>query len=111
MKANMNISAQTKPDITTSRLFTRVCLDSCQKLLAQIRRTKDAILDEFRETRETHEHLLELALSEAEAMAWQTGYPQLVFPTLAREKAEAVVAWESRQQFILHRNPAWLLAA
>src|SRR2546425_12841222 len=42
--------------------------------------------------------LLRQALNEAEAIAWQTGFPHLVFPSLALEKASAVATWESRQR-------------
>ena len=38
--------------------------------------------------------MLRLALNEAEAIAWQTEYPHLIFPTLAQEKAEEVAAWQ-----------------
>ena len=31
--------------------------------------------------------ILHLALNEAEALAWQNGFPELIFPTLALEKA------------------------
>ena len=34
--------------------------------------------------------LLDSALNEAEALAWQTPYPHLVFPALAEEKASSV---------------------
>ena len=75
-----------------------VCLASCRTLLAQIERTRSAILDEFRELLDAQERLLHLALNEAEALAWQTDYPHFVFPVLAAEKAQAVAAWHARQQ-------------
>jgi hypothetical protein len=34
-----------------------------------------------------------VALNEAEALAWETEYPQLVFPTLAEEKIAAISSW------------------
>jgi hypothetical protein len=34
-------------------------------------------------------------LNEAEALAWETEYPQLVFPALAEEKIEAISSWYS----------------
>ena len=76
------------------------CLNSCRKLKAQIRRTKASLLDEFRRTRNAQEHLLQLALNEAEAMAWQSGFPSLVFPDLALEKVQAVSQWQARQRAI-----------
>jgi len=73
-------------------------LASCRTVPAQIERTKSAILAEYRELLESHQRLLHLALNEAEALAWQTDYPHFVFPVLAAEKAQALVAWHARQQ-------------
>src|SRR6266496_938152 len=81
-----------------SQSLSNVCRASYQKLIAQIERTKQAILAEFRESFRVPEHLLRLALNEAEALAWQTTFPHLVFPTLATEKAEAIAAWHARQR-------------
>jgi hypothetical protein len=39
------------------------------------------------------ERLFRVALNEAEALAWETEYPQLIFLTLAEEKIEAMSAW------------------
>jgi hypothetical protein len=75
----------------------------CRKFSAQIEKAKDAILDEFRNAFAAPERLLHLALNEAEALACQTGFPHLVFPTLAREKVQAVTTWHARQQ-LLRRN-------
>ena len=91
--------------------FARACIASCEKLIAQIQRAKEILFDEFRETRAAHEQLLRLALMEAEALAWQTPYPHLVFPTLAREKAEAVATWTARQHSILQASASLELAA
>lgn len=66
--------------------------------LEQLENVKAAIRNEFRDALEAHEHLLHLALNEAEALAWQSGVPELVFPTLAREKAQTVVSWHARQR-------------
>lgn len=74
------------------------CLTACRKLVAQIERAKNAIASEFRQALGVHENVLRLALNEAEALAWETDYPGLVFPTLAREKAQAVAAWHRRQE-------------
>jgi hypothetical protein len=100
-----------KTHATSGRSFARVCLSACKRLLAQIQKTKDAIFNEFRKSRAAHDRLLQLALTEAEALAWQTEYPHLVFPVLAREKAEAVVAWQTHQHSIRQTNPVLALAA
>ena len=91
---------QTNDHTSTSGTFKRFCLASCRKLLTQIESTKEAIFDEFRDIIGGQERTLRLALNEAEAIAWQTEYPHLVFPTLAKEKVEAVFAWQARAQSI-----------
>jgi len=107
----MKTTNEIQPKLTTPVTLANRCVGTCRKLIAQIRKTKVAIFTEFIETRETHQRLLLLALNEAEALAWQTGFPQLVFPTLAREKAEAVAAWEKHQRSINRMNSALSLRA
>ena len=102
---------QTKETGEQIRKFASVCLDSCQKLLAQIEKTKTAILNEFRERLDDHEYMLRLALNEAEALARQTAYPHLIFPTLAMEKAQTVAAWHSRQQSVRRNRSPLAMAA
>jgi hypothetical protein len=91
--------------------LVRVCLASGRKLIAQVQKAKRAILKEFRETGKAHEQLLQLALNEAEAVAWQTEFPHLVFPLLAMEKAQAVAVWQTRQESIRRTSSAPALAA
>jgi len=78
--------------------FKGVCLASCQKLLAQVARVKETIYAEASQALQSQEHLLRLALNEAEAAARQTLYPHLVFPALAMEKVQAVSAWSRDQE-------------
>jgi len=82
---------------TSTRTFADACMASCRKVIARLTRAKEAILSEFRQSVGADEHLLQLALNEAEALAWQTEFPHLVFPDLAVEKAQAVAAWTARQ--------------
>jgi hypothetical protein len=84
--------------------FTARCLASCRKLLEQFESVKKQVVDEFRDQVEEHQHLLRLALNEAEALAWQTEYPELLFADLATEKAHAVADWHTRQQRLLRRT-------
>jgi hypothetical protein len=77
------------------------CVKACHKLAAQLfKRTKESLSAELRETYEVPEKLFGLALNEAEALAWQTEYPHLLFPDLAAEKVRAVAGWNAHQQFI-----------
>jgi hypothetical protein len=61
---------------------------------------KEKLFEQYRTYARRPDHLLRLALNEAEALAWQSGYPALVFPVLATEKAEAAVAYGKKQQCI-----------
>ena len=107
MKTNLNLS-----DSFWNRLVsTTNCLASCRKLLAQIEKVRQAVLNEFSETAAANEKLLQLALNEAEALAWQSGVPHLVFPVLALEKAKSVAAWHARQRSILQDGPRLAFAA
>ena len=87
------------------------CVASCKKLLAQIENVKADVVAEFRDMLDEHQHVLELALNEADALAWQTGFPQLFFPTLATEKARAVAGWHLRQQLLRHHTSPRMAAA
>ena len=84
------------------------CLQSCKKLLGEIERAKKWIAGEFHEIVESNQQSFQLALNEAEALAWQTEFPQLFFPTLAMEKVQAVAAWQTRQQSV--RRPQLIFA-
>src|SRR5277367_1972884 len=91
-------------NLNAEQTIANRCAHSCKKLLAEIEQVKNKIGDEFRDAMESHQNLFRLALSEAEAMAWQTAYPQLVFPSLAAEKIQAVAAWRTRQHFLHQQN-------
>ena len=88
-----------------------LCRACARRVLAQINRIKETILAESSASLASHRHALRLALNEAEALAWQTMYPHLVFPALAMEKAQVVAAWEARQQRVWRDNPSFALAA
>jgi hypothetical protein len=88
-----------------SNAFTNACRECYQKVIAQIRAAKDAILAESRELLGVQEQILRLALNEAEALAWQTLYPHLVFPELATEKVRAIDGWSRHQRSIQRTAP------
>jgi hypothetical protein len=48
--------------------------------------------------------MFRLALNEAEALAWQTGYPHLLFPALATEKIQAATEWSARQKLLRQKK-------
>ncbi len=98
----MNTTNENKHN--TEQTFTNRCLQSCKVLLTEIEQAKNMIVNDFHETLDTHGNLFRLALNEAEALAWQTDYPHLFYPTLARERVQAVVEWRRRQQSLRRQN-------
>jgi hypothetical protein len=55
--------------------------------------------------------MLQLALNEAEALAWQSAYPHLVFPALAMEKVQEIADWNRHQRSVRRMDPLLALAA
>jgi hypothetical protein len=102
---NTNRNSNAEPTIADR------CVQSCKKLLAGIERAKKGITAEFREIVESNQKSFHLALNEAEALAWQTDYPQLVFPDLAVEKIQAVAARQARRQSVQQPRLAFAGAA
>jgi hypothetical protein len=94
----MTSKTETKSIKSNLRTFTDFCAGACRRLVEQLSETKNSLLNEFQEAFGIDEHLLRLAMNEAEALAWQTGYPQLVFADLAAEKAQSMVLWNQRQK-------------
>ena len=90
--------------------FRNACAASCRRILAQIKTVKAEIFAESRDTLGTPDHLLLLALNEAEAAAWQTLYPHLLFPTLATEKVQAILAWSKHQRAVRGVSPVFAQA-
>jgi hypothetical protein len=93
-------TTDTNINLTTEQSLANRCVQSCKQLLAGIEQTKNRIANEFHETLEANSQLVQLALNEAEALAWQTSYPHLLFPELAVEKVQAVAAWQTRQESV-----------
>jgi hypothetical protein len=62
---------------------------------------------EYHEVGQQRRHMFHLAMTEAAALAWQTGFPQLFLPSLALEKAQALAAWSNRQENIRRGGAAF----
>jgi len=73
--------------------------------MAQVKRVRETVFAEAPPALREQRHALRLALNEAEALAWQTMFPHLVFPVLALEKVQAVMTWNARQQEVRRANP------
>lgn len=95
----------------TEQTIASRCVQCYKALLTEIEQAKNMIVNDFHETLDTHGNLFRLALNEAEALAGQTNYPHLFFPTLAMERVQAVVAWRKRQQSLYRKHPVFAEAA
>lgn len=74
-------------------------------LRERIAAVRAAVEQEFAWLQERQPRVLQLALNEAEAIAWESAFPHLVFPLLAVEKVHAVAAWHTRQESIRRAQP------
>ena len=63
-----------------------------------VTRARRGIENDWLKLREQEPRISRLVLNEAEAIAWQTGWPDLVFPALAEEKLQALSAWHRAQK-------------
>jgi hypothetical protein len=73
-------------------------------VLHRLATVKGRIEGEFGQAMAGYEQVLNAAVNEAEAVAWQTPYPHLFFPALAEEKATEVQQWAARQLAIRERT-------
>ena len=89
---------------TTERHF----LQTTHAALAAVRAK---IESDFYLLLERHPRVFRLALNEAEALAWETEIPHLVFPALAVEKVNGVAKWHARQRSIRRNEPILAFAA
>jgi len=80
----------------SSRNIASACVTSCQAVLSGFKRFRDSIVQEFGSGLDRH--LLRVTLNEAEAVAQQTGFAHLLFPTLAMEKVQGLREWQRRQE-------------
>jgi hypothetical protein len=107
----MNTTQCNKENLNTDKSLRAACLGVCEKIGRQLKQAKNDVVTEFRSAFKAHEQLLQLAVVEADALAWQTDYPYLLFPVLAAEKIQNAANWKRRQQVLLRHNPAYALAA
>ena len=106
MKTNEKLN-----DAGNSNTARTVCFASCRKLNTQVAGVKESILEEFQGRVPGNGQVVVAAVNEAEALAWQTPYPHLFFPTLAREKAMAATRWAARQMAVKRASSTLALAA
>ena len=108
----MNIMKTNKVNETASpNPGKTVCFASCRKLNTAVHELKQSIVQEFQARVPAHGRMIESAVNEAEALAWQTPFPHLFFPALAQEKAVEATRWAARQEKIQNNLVLRALAA
>lgn len=77
---------KTNQDKNIIRIVPNIWVAAGQKFILGLKQAKQTLADEYQA--QLPERLFQSAVNEAETLAWETEYPQLVFPTLAEEKIE-----------------------
>jgi hypothetical protein len=91
--------------------YKRYRLNDVRKIdLRRVAEHHAAGLELHKSSAET-QRLIRLALNEAEALAAQTGVPELVLPSLAEEKVGTLRKWVARQAAMRNRAHEISLAA
>ena len=121
MNIDNKISSDTRPAPTQPAqpgsldLLRAACACCYHRMLHRLAAVKARIEGEFGQAMAGYEQLLNAAVNEAEAVAWQTPYPHLFFPVLAEEKAAEARQWAAQQLEIRERtspgHPQFQLAA
>jgi hypothetical protein len=91
MKTKLNLNTKTGASL-------RLAFAKASGFQVRVRKQRDAVHQRFPSRNNGHRKLIDLALNEAEALAWQTPFPYLVFPTLAEEKTETLARWRAKQE-------------
>ncbi len=83
-------------------------LQSLGRIHGRMEGIRAKVFGEFRVGFEQDERLIEIAIDEAETLAWQTGFPELVFPELAVEKARKAAASLAGRRYSLARSSPFI---
>ena len=74
-------------------------------------RVRGDIEQNYSSVKEQAPRIVHLTLNEAEAIAWDSGFPHLIFPLLAEEKLSKAAAWVNRQRVVREDTHVLALAA
>lgn len=112
MKHNYKLGSNSETDPAFSLRRLQVLCGQCyHSILRRLDAIRAGIERKFGRNTRGYERLLKSAMNEAEALAWQTPYPHLFFPELAREKAVAVQQWAAHQRAVYEREEELAFAA
>lgn len=112
MNDNYKIRSNSEADpVFSLRRLQFACGQCYQSIVRRLAAVRAAIERRFGRSTPGYEHVLRSAINEAEALAWQTPYPHLLFPELAEEKAVAVQEWAAHQREVRAREEVLAFAA
>jgi hypothetical protein len=81
------------------------------RAFAALARVRGDIEEAYASVKEQAPRIVHLTLNEAEAVAWDSGFPHLFFPDLAEEKLSKAAAWVNRQRIVRSDINTMALAA
>lgn len=81
------------------------------RAFAALARVRGDIEHKYASVKDQAPRIVHLTLNEAEAVAWDSGFPHLVFPLLAEEKLSKAAAWVNRQRTLREDTHVLALAA
>ena len=81
------------------------------RAFAALARVRGDIERQYSSVKDQAPRIVHLTLNEAEAVAWDSGFPHLVFPLLAEEKLSKAAAWVNRQRSVREDSHIFALAA
>jgi len=81
-------------------------LGACKNMAVKFTHLRESLIQKLTsEVQEPgSEHLIEQAVTDAEALAWSTPYPLLFLPALAEEKVAGARRWADHQRMVLERQ-------
>lgn len=106
-----NAITKCRPVPASAHGFFAACFHCYRRAVRGIQRLRQTMLAQLEGTSSELQQAATRALQEAEALAWQTPVPHLVFPTLAEEKITQARQWAFHQQRIQRQSRRlWPLA-
>ena len=87
------------------RYLTGICLEKFQAIKDRV---KEHLEKEYVEALDGTS--IQQIINEADALAAYTAFPALFLPTLADEKARAVIRWQGKQKLMWAHSPGYAFA-
>jgi hypothetical protein len=100
MKSNNSFVSLEEIDATECTGLKARCVRACKKVIADLNSLKTRMIEQFQAGTDAPDHWVRQTVNEAEALAWQTGFPHLFFPDLVEEKVRKLADWQRHQRLV-----------